>query len=181
MDFKNIMVDLSNYMLLGFDFRLSGNKLFSVDACIWEQAEDIYQHLLDKGCIENPVQLLNAPADVIEENTQPKALGVAIAVSESGLQIMKSLFGNNFLQSLQSPKYLINRGWEFQGFDVADANGYFSVFDIDSVAQKITSKRSLFLNEREAEMLIEPAARVYPSHAPFIVFAVLTYRYVESR
>lgn len=169
------MIDFSDYVLLGFDFRLSGDCINSVDGYVWEPALDIVEEIMEDGYKENLAQLLSCPASVIEKKVSPDVVGVAIAVSTSGYAIMKRLLFENLIENPGSPEYLLSRGWDFKGLDVADANGYFSVFGIDSVAQKLGAGGHLFSNEQEAEVFINPATKLYPSHSPFVIFAVFTY------
>ncbi len=170
------MINLENYTLLGFDFRISSDCPNTVDSCLWKRAQDVYQQLLDSNCTENIVQLLDCPVSTIESNVEENAIAVAIAVSPSGLKVMEGLFGGPFIEDPQSPSKLLDRNWTFKGFDVADANGYFSVFGIDSALPKLPIGKHLFASEAEAEAIIEPATTLYSSHTPFVIFAVLTYQ-----
>jgi hypothetical protein len=169
-------LNLENYTVLGFDFRIPGDVPKTVDACLWERAEDLYQRLASSVCSENIAQLLECPVSTIEDNAQSDAIAVAIAVAPSGLEIMEGLFGGPFIENPHSPNLLIAQNWTLQGFDVADASGYFSVFGIDSGSPKLSIGKHLFANEAEAESFVKPATALYPSHAPFVVFAVLTYQ-----
>ena len=170
------MTDLSNFTFLGFDFRLAENRIKTVDSSVWLQSELVYQKMLRIGCSENLVQLVDCTADLVETNLNSNTIGVAVAVSNAGLNIMEGLFGGAFIAQPQSPEFLLKRGWQFEGFDVADANGYFSVFGIDSENLKLPIPKNLFKSEPEASSLIDQAEILYPSHAPFVVFALLTYK-----
>lgn len=48
------------YTLLGYDFRIPGNGPKTVDASLWERAQDVYQCLADSACSENIAQLLGS-------------------------------------------------------------------------------------------------------------------------
>lgn len=119
---------------------------------------------------------LECPVSRIEDNATANAIAVAIAVAPAGLKVMQGLFGGPFIEQPQSPGMLLDRGWAPQGFDLADANGYFSVFGIDSNAPKLSVGKQLFASELEAEAFIAWATALYPSHTPFAVFAVLTFQ-----
>lgn len=76
-------------------------------------------------------------------------VGVAIAVSASGYAIMQKILFENPIASPDSTEYLLSCEWEFEGLDVADANGYFSLFYIDSGAQKLGSGGRFFQIKNE--------------------------------
>ena len=162
-----------DYILLGFDFRSKNDNLHSIDAFVWEQDEDTLLQLNNAGYEENFVQFLDCDVSIIESCTRTDNVAAAFAVSRSGLNIIEMLLVNNIIDNPRSPIYLLERGWKFEGFDVADANGYFSIFGIDS--SKISASSHLFQYENEARAFIEPANKRYPEHSPFIQFAIFTY------
>ncbi len=169
------LTTLDNYTLLGYDFRKPSDVPFTIDACLWEQDDDLYQRLVDTTCKENVAQLLDGPVSVIEENASSDTIAVAFAVSPDGFRMMESMFKGRFLERISTPNLLLSRGWQLCGFDVADINGYFSVFGIDSHAPKLNIGTKLFKNEKDAAALVESANKLYPTHSPFAVFSVLTY------
>lgn len=170
------MNNFKSYILIGFDFRLLDSCPKTVDASVWLQAKNDYLHLIDQGYIENAVQLLDVSAQTVEKNIHNGMMGVAIAVSKHDLKIMESMFGGVFIEEKISPSYLLQRGWLFEGFDVADANGYFSVFGINHKDFERINKEKLFSVEEDAISIVHLANAGCPSHAPFLVFAVFSYK-----
>lgn len=167
--------DWKDFTFLGFDFRVPSGCPKTVDACLWEQAGNVYKRVLNSGCQENFAQLLECLPSEIEGNVSPNAIGVAIAISPSGyLAIQEKLKWPMSTRPL-SPLHLAKRNWVFEGYDVADIDGYFSVFGIDSAAPRLNAGTQLFKTMREAQSFVLPATELYPSHAPFAVFAIFTY------
>lgn len=176
------MPSLDDYLVLGFDYRIfSSQAVPTVDELLWAQAEDVYAEMLASGCRENGYQLLDCDIAAVEEKVQSDTVAIAIAVSPPGYSVMQRLFGQQTNNFQYSTKQLLARNWEFRGFDVADANGFFSVFGIDSSAPKLPIGPNLFATELEAEALLGTASALYPSHAPFAIFAVFSYSAAEIR
>lgn len=173
--FKEMTMDsLSDYVLLGFDLRVPRNSIYTTDACVWEQAADSYQNILAQGYSENIVQLLDCPVAIIEQAGNSSAIAIAIAVSPSSLELVKATFGWPVLANSLGIHDLLARNWVFKGIDVADVNGFFSVFGIDSENPKLPVK-DLFLDEPAAKACAKLAEALYPSHAPFALFGVFVF------
>jgi hypothetical protein len=168
------MDSLNDYILLGYDLRVPSTAIYTTDACIWEQAEDAYQNVLAQGYSENIVQLLDCPVATIEQAGNSAAIAIAIAVLPSSLDLVKAIFGWPVLENSLGIHDLIARNWAFKGIDVADVNGFFSVFGIDSENPKLPVK-DLFLNESDAKGCAKLAEALYPSHAPFGLFGVFVF------
>jgi hypothetical protein len=169
------MVNFENYTLLGFDLRCSNDGSKSVDTFVWCQALDEIKNVKEGGVTENLAQLLSCPVSVIEKYVRKGVTGVAIAVANQGYKIMEDILFKGLISNPTSPKFLISRGWKFEGLDVADANGYFSVFGMKNKSKELNIGTHLFLSEAEAETLIAPANLLFPSHAPFVIYAVFTF------
>lgn len=168
------MDSLNDYVLLGYDLRVPSTTIYTTDACLWEQADDAYQNVLAQGYSENIVQLLDCPVVTIEQASNSAAVAIAIAVSPSSLELVEATFGWPVLENSLGIHDLIARNWVFKGIDVADVNGFFSVFGIDSENPKLPVK-DLFLNESDAKDCAKLAEALYPSHAPFALFGVFVF------
>lgn len=180
---KSIMTSLSvlsEFSTLGFDLRVPNFELKSVDALVWSQNEDAYEIAKMGGIDENCLQLLECESDKIEQQVSAEAVGVAIATSRSGMEKIVERFGWPKGSRRLSASKLVERGWKLCGFDVADLDGYFSVFGIDSNEPKLQIKDCLFSDPFEAEHFVDKASKLYPSHAPFAVFALLTWEWSSS-
>lgn len=105
---------------------------------MWEQALDVIDEVMDDGYKENLAQFLNCPEYVIEKSEFRCCWSRYCRLSLRVCDNAKILFENP-IASPDSTEYLLSCEWEFEGLDVADANGYFSLFDIDSGAQKLGS------------------------------------------
>ena len=168
------MDSLNDYVLLGFDLRVPSPAIHTTDACIWGQADDAYQTVLAQGYSENIVQLLDCPVVIMEQASNSAATAIAIAVSPSSLELVKATFGWPVTEYSLCIHDLIARNWAFKGIDVADINGFFSVFGIDSENPKLPFK-DLFLDESDAKACAKLAEELYPSHAPFALFGVFVF------
>ena len=168
------MDSLNDYVLLGFDLRVPSTAIYTTDACFWEQADDAYQTVLAQGYSENIVQLLDCPVAIMEQASSSAATAIAIAVSPSSLELVKATFGWPVTESSLCVHDLIARNWAFKGIDVADVNGFLSVFGIDSENHKLPVK-GLFLDESDANACAKLAEALYPSHAPFALFGVFVF------
>ena len=170
------MNNLSDYILLGFDIRQNTNGIRSVDVFVWPQSEEDLQNLRNQGGSENLVQLIDCDENIIENIVGNDSIAVAIAVSSEGLIEMETILFHDMIEDPKSPLYLLERGWIFEGFDIADCNGYFSIFGIDCLSPKINIPTSLFVSKKDADLFIKPATELYPEHTPFVNFAIFTYR-----
>jgi hypothetical protein len=162
---------LRDFVFLGFDLRVRGNDWCSVDATVWPQS-DAYQAL---ASYENASQLLGCAPGVIERYADQQNVPVAISVAPEGFKLMEAVYGADFIDRTQSPMFLLDRGWVFNGFDVGDVNGYFSIFGIDAGAPKLPLPNCLFQSAKDAAAVIAPACSLYPSHSPFAIFSIMTY------
>lgn len=170
------MNELVDYILLGFDVRQNIDTIRSVDVAVWPQSEGGLRKLYDLGYKENLTQLFDCKEYYIESVAKGDSIAIAIAVSSEGLQKMEEVLFHDMIEHPRSPLYLLERGWVFEGFDIADGNGYFSIFGIDCLSPKFSIPPHLFLSKKDADFFIEPATKIYPEHVPFVSFAVFTYK-----
>lgn len=173
--FKEITVtSFDDYVLLGFDLRVPNPRIYTTDACAWEQDHDSYQSLLAQGYNESIVQLLDCPVEAIEKAYCSKTNVIAIAVAPSSLGLVNETFGWPVMTNSLPIRDLLARKWIFKGIDVADVNGFFSVFGIGSINPKIPFDE-LFADESSANACAELAGTLYPSHTPFGLFGVFVF------
>lgn len=170
------MNDFDDYVLLGFDIRQNMDSIRSVDVFVWPQSEDTLSKLYNLGYKENLVQLIDCDANIIENIIDDNSIAIAIAVLPEGLNKMEEVLFHNMIKKPSSPLHLLKRGWIFEGFDIADGDGYFSIFGIDCNSPKMNIPSHLFPSKEDADLFIEPATKLYPEHVPFVNFAVFTYR-----
>lgn len=167
---------LADYILLGFDIRQNTNDIKSVDLTVWPQSEEELCKLRNQGYKENLVQLIDCEEEIIEGVIDDNSIAVAIAVSPEGLLEMENVLFHDMIECPKSPLYLLDRKWRFNGFDIADGNGYFSIFGIDRSSPKMNMPTHLFTSKKEADSFIAVAEKNYPEHMPFVNFAVFTYK-----
>lgn len=172
---SKLMTNVEDYIFLGFDLRLSGCPTKTVDAFLWEQALDARERVLELGHQENIAQQLDCDVEILESHVSHTTTGIAITCSPNAIEIVKKTYGWPIVNHPYTVKDLLARGWKFEGFDVADVDGFFSVFGIDADAPKLSVGKKLFESEAEAQDFIVPATSLYPTHAPFIVFGVLLF------
>ncbi len=168
-------MSIRDYIFLGFDFRVGACPIKTVDVFLCEQAEAEREQIIQLGYKENIAQQLDCAADLIESYVSSAVTGMAITCSPNTTEIVKRVYGWPVVERPYSTGELLARGWKFEGFDVADADGFFSVFGIDANDPKLNVGRRLFESEAEAQKFVVPAATLYPTHAPFIVFGILLF------
>lgn len=171
------MSQLNNFSLLGYDLRDGQPPLWTVDACLWGQSKEYFEIIDQRAGSENMIQLLECPPEVVERAVKPGVFALAIFTDANGLAALGHLTGEPILALSETANILLDRGWLYEGLDIADANGYFSLYDIDSLNRKLMPEIKQVWSTEDAESLVKSADMVYPSHAPFAVFAVLAFKH----
>lgn len=171
------MSQLNNFSFLGYDLRDGQPPLWTVDACLWGKSKKYFEIVDQKAGSENMIQLLECTPQVVERAVESGVFALAIFTDDNGFAALEHLIGEPFSGLSETANILLDRGWSYEGLDIADANGYFSLYDIDSVNRKLMPEIKQVWSTEDAESLVKSADRAYPSHAPFAVFAVLAFKH----
>lgn len=161
----------NDYVLLGFDLKISNYDLASIDVFIWEQDENNIELLLSSGGMENIFQLLSGDLHLVEEITSKGTIAVAVMCNIKYLPILEGKFGKYNYSNI-SWKTLLDQEWLFRGFDIVDIDGMFSFFGMFT---EFECSKLLTLDD-DLEAYVKLANTMVPEHVPFLPLAIFTYQ-----
>ncbi|TVQ85222.1 MAG: hypothetical protein EA357_00955 [Micavibrio sp.] len=164
---------MTTFNCIGLDIRKKNPEQgFSADATVWEMHEELYDRAQgDLGINQNFKQLLQ-PENAAELSrlyklvtSTPDAVLVSLDVS---FPVFEAFMKVHWLSSSLPPE-LDEYPWRFLGYDICDADGFFSY--IFMTHDKDKTRKTLFDEDRLTEAFsVAEAANLYiPSHAPFVV------------
>ena len=159
------------FICIGYDIReWPCNGYYTVDSTEWEVSEELFEKAkTEVGTYSNHFQLL----EILTNDDLDRLVKFVAAVPSATLVSVEApLLVVNALRKYK--EWGINENmacgddWTKLGYDVCDANGFFSILHMEQFQNQ---ERSMFKEDRLSEALIlaQAANYIVPTHAPFIV------------
>lgn len=162
--------DNNDFVCVGFDIRTWPNEgSLTADATEWPRHSVYDKAKSDLGYVENIFQLIHVNSQEELENLHALVKGseqatlISIELSRAVVDVYVKRYGFSSIDF----KYFTT-SWEVLGFDVCDANGFFSILHMEVIEN--ISTELVPLDSLISALTLAQAANVWvPSHSPFVV------------